>query len=79
MKQLWVCQSRHEGNTPMKDGYVSSVEQALGAAIGESAVEQRIAAAIGRPAHSRSAADLDVVRLDGTKVVLEYREDHDHE
>lgn len=73
MNQLWACQSRHEGNTPMRDVYVSSVEQALGATIGQSAVEQRIAAAVGRRADDQSASDVDVVRLDGAKVVLDYK------
>ncbi len=63
----------------MTDGYVSSAEQALGAAIGQSAVEQRIAAAVGRRADSQSASAVDVVRLDGAKVVLDYSQGHDHE
>ena len=56
----------------MESGYVSPVEQALGAAIGQSSVEQRIAASLGRRQVSEPAAQVDVVRLDGGKVRVEY-------
>ena len=59
----------------MESGYVSPAEQALGAAIGRSSVEQRIAAASGlRQGSDEPAAQVDVVRLDGGKVRVEYGE-----
>ena len=63
----------------MKSGYVSPAEEALGAAIGRSSVEQRIAAATGlRQSSDGRAVQVDLVRLDGGKVRVEYGE-VDHE
>ena len=56
----------------MKSGYVSPVEQALGAAIGKSSVEQRIATTLGRRLATEPGKQLDVVRLNGGKVRVEY-------
>jgi hypothetical protein len=59
----------------MKSGYVSPAEEALGAAIGRSSVEQRIAAATGlRQSSDERAVQVDLVRLDGGKVRVEYGE-----
>ena len=56
----------------MDKRYVSAAEQALGAAIGKSSVELRIAATLGRRQGSDLAAQVDLVRLDGGKVRVEY-------
>jgi len=52
--------------------YVSAAEAALGVAVGKSGVEQRIATALGRRQASEPGVQLDVVRLDGGKVRVEY-------
>lgn len=52
--------------------YVSPVEQALGSELGKSSVEQRIAATLGRRETSDPPLQIDVVRLDGGKVRIDF-------